>query len=98
MDPQLTTSNLNLPRAIRVEIAQGESGVYIAELPEYGVFTEADSISELPDLVNDLIYTVFDIPKELQSLVRYEPPRPINIANHLLFQKFISSEASRIFV
>ena len=46
---------------------------YFAELPEYGVFTEADSELQLDNMINDLIYELFDIPKNIQNKVRYVP-------------------------
>lgn len=88
-----------LPFEIKVRMLKGESGVIIAELPDYDIFTEADSILELDDLINDLIYVYFDIPKDLRKTIRYVPEKPrqeIDLNSHLIFQKFISSEANRI--
>lgn len=94
---------LSLPHQILVKLLPGEkSGVIIAELPEYDVFTEMDSLLELDDLINDLIYTLFEVPKEFQKAVRYEPVKPkreisADLGKQLTFLKFISSEANRIF-
>ena len=64
--------NLNLPPVIKVRIVRNASGVgYYAELPEFGVFTEANSRLELDDMVNDLIYELFDIPRSIQKKIRY---------------------------
>lgn len=100
MNKQLLEKRLNLPSSIQVNISKGTSGVWIANLPEYDIFTEADNIWEIDNLINDLVFTYFDVPKELQASVRYVPSQPkdeISIGDHLILQKFISSEAERIF-
>lgn len=94
---------LSLPHQILVKLSPGEkSGVIIAELSDYDVFTEMDSLLELDDQVNDLIYTLFEVPKEFQKAIRYEPIRSkkeisTDLGRQLTFLKFISSEANRIF-
>ncbi|MBI2012294.1 hypothetical protein HYS91_06060 [Candidatus Daviesbacteria bacterium] len=89
-----------LPSKIEVRIFKGKSGVFIAELPEYDVSTEVDSLLEIDDLINDLIYVYFDVPKEYRKAIRYmseELKKEIDLKSHLVFQKFISSEAERLF-
>lgn len=94
---------LSLPHKILVRLSPGEkSGVIIAELIEYDVFTEVDSLLELDDLINDLIYTLFEVPKEFQKAIRYEPLKSkkeisTDLGKQITFLKFISSEADRIF-
>lgn len=51
-----------------------KTGVWIANIENYEICTEADSFDELVFNVNDLIYTYFDISKKLQSEIRYLPP------------------------
>lgn len=88
-----------LPSKIKIRIFKGQSGVIIAELPDYDISTEADSILEVDDLINDLIYVYFDVPKNLRKTVRYIPEQPrqeIDLESLLIFQKFISSDAKRI--
>lgn len=100
MNKQLLEKKLNLPNSIHVNISKGKSGVWIANLPKYDIFTEADNVWEIDNLINDLVFTYFDVPKELQASIRYVPSQPkeeINIGAHLTLQKFISSEAERIF-
>lgn len=64
----------SLPEIIKVRIIKGESGAFIAKLPEYDVFTEADTLGELIDFyINDLIYALFDVPKAWQGQIRYMP-------------------------
>ncbi|MBI5452160.1 hypothetical protein HY945_01745 [Candidatus Gottesmanbacteria bacterium] len=88
-----------VPKEIEVKIVKTKGGNYIAELVKYDVFTQAKSIEELPFLVNDLIYTLFDIPKKMQSHIWFQPVRqnPLtkveNISLHyqiLASQKFDS--------
>ena len=89
-----------LPERIKVHISKGSSGVFIAELPEYDISTEADSMWEIDDLINDLILVYFDVPKEFRKEIRYVPEEPrkeIDLRAHLIFQKFISSESNRLF-
>lgn len=94
---------LQLPERIKVHISKGSSGIFIAELPEYDISTEADSIWEIDDLINDLIWVYFDVPKEFRKEIRYvryvpaEPKKEIDLSAHLIFQKFISSESNRLF-
>lgn len=65
----------DLPEEIEIKIIKTKQGNYIAELTDYDVFTQAKSFEELPYLVNDLIYTYFDIPKEVQKHIWYQPKR-----------------------
>lgn len=91
---------LQLPEKIKVLLRKGSSGVFIAELPEYDISTEADSIWEIDDLINDLICVYFDVPQEFRKEIRYvqeEPRKEIDLRAHLIFQKFISSEVNRLF-
>ena len=94
-------NGLILPSKIKIRIFKGQSGVIIAELPDYDISTEADSILEVDDLINDLIFVYFDIPENLRKVIRYIPEKPrqeIDLKSHLIFQKFISSDAKRILV
>lgn len=61
-----------LPNKIKVKIIKGKSGCFIAEIPQYDISTEADSIPELQFNINDLLYAYFEIPKELQGKVWYQ--------------------------
>jgi hypothetical protein len=95
-----TKQILQLPERIKVHISKGSSGVFIAELPEYDISTEADSIWEIDDLINDLIWVYFDVPKEFRKVIRYVPEeakKEMDLRSHLIFQKFYSSEAGRLF-
>lgn len=61
-----------LPEQIRVSISR-EDDVFVAELPEYDTFTEAHSLDELHAMINDVIYELFQIPKNLQKQINYIP-------------------------
>ena len=93
--------HFKLPSKIKVRRFRGESGVFIAELPDFDVFTEADNIWELDAQINDLIFTFFDTPEELQKQIRYvqeEPSqKPSDIEKLLFFQKFISSDLEQAY-
>lgn len=68
-----------IPALIKVDVRKGTSGVLLAKLPEYSIFTEADSLNELIFQVNDLIYTYFNIPKKYQNEILFVPPREIQL-------------------
>jgi len=91
---------INLPGNIKVRVFKGQSGCFIAELPEFDISTEANSAWEIEELVNDLIYVYFDVPKEYRKAIRYVPAdlrKTVDIKSQLIFQKFISSDAERLF-
>jgi len=89
-----TKKILELPSKIKVAIFRSTMGVYIAELPDYDLHTEADSIQELAFNVNDLIYAYFDVDKEYQKGIWYRPVDGTNQISSqksvpLVFQKFL---------
>lgn len=91
---------ISLPKSIKVKVLKGQSGCFIAELPEYNISTEADSVIEIDELVNDLIYVYFDVPKEFRKEIRYVPSssrKDISLKAQIVFQKFLSSDAQRLF-
>lgn len=62
-----------LPQQIKVDVKKGETGVLIADLPEFELFTEANDLNELFINVNDLICTYYDIPTEYHNQIRFIP-------------------------
>ena len=62
-----------LPEVIRVKINKLPKGRVFVELTDLGVFTEADNENELDFMINDLIYSYFDVPKEFQKQFHYKP-------------------------
>lgn len=70
------TSQLpKIPAVIQVGVRKGTSGVLLAKLSKFDVFTEANNLNDLIFQVNDLIYTYFDIPKKYQSDIFFMPPK-----------------------
>ena len=65
----------SLPEKIKIKLVKVDSG-FIAELPEYDVFTECSNPIDIILNVNDLIYTFFDIPKKLHGKIFYAPRPP----------------------
>lgn len=62
----------HMPKSIKVKILKEKDGNgFYAELSEYDVFTEADSEEKLDDMINDLIYDLFSVPKEFQRVIKY---------------------------
>ena len=85
---------LELPSKIKVGIFKSVMGTYIAELPEYDLHTEADTIEELAFNINDLIYAYFDVDKEYQKDIWYRPLDGTNRVSQeksvpLIFQKLL---------
>ena len=65
-----------LPDSLEVRIRKSEDGGYwvkVLNLP--GCFTQADNGEELFVMINDAVYTYFDIPeKYIPFVIRYFPP------------------------
>lgn len=86
-----------LPAIIKVKVAETPSGKYIADLPEYDVFTEVDTLGELEFYVNDLIYAFFDVPKKFQGKIWYQPIKRtkrdlLKIDAPLAYKAFLTQE------
>ena len=65
-----------LPQKIQVKVIKNrKTGVYLAELPDFDIFTESDSFSGLVFQVNDLIYTYFEVPEKNHGKIWYMPPQ-----------------------
>lgn len=84
---------MKIPPSVKVKIDTDEDGVLGATLPEYDVFTEADSYIELEANINDLIFSLFDIPRKFKKEIRFvsQPlirkfPRP---STSLMFESFV---------
>lgn len=59
--------SFNLPRKIDVSIKKGSSGVWLINIPVFGVFSEVDDASQIDSALNDLIMTYFDVPLNLRG-------------------------------
>ncbi|MCX5636120.1 MAG: hypothetical protein NTX52_00300 [Planctomycetota bacterium] len=73
----MSMNKIKLPRAIEVKVIRERGGVLFAELPEYSIFTEADTFSDLVFNVNDLVQSFFDVPEKLRANVWYSPPEEL---------------------
>jgi predicted RNase H-like HicB family nuclease len=64
------------PSEIRVHIRRSQDGGFVAEIITYsGCFTQADNFTSLMEMVNDAIYSYFEIPKRyLAHMPKYIPP------------------------
>jgi hypothetical protein len=95
-----------LPESFKINTMRNKkTGVWVAELTELDLCTEADSFFGLILNVNDLIYTYFDIPKAIQPKVFYMPPEPLeksenathlksNVENQMTFNILINPQLS----
>ena len=60
-----------LPDKLEVEIKELEDGYYFANVKNVpGCSTQAQSPEELFEMVNDAIYTYFDVPEQYQPFVQ----------------------------
>ncbi|HET6844941.1 MAG TPA: hypothetical protein VFK06_25140 [Candidatus Angelobacter sp.] len=72
------------PQEITVNVRRSEDGGFSAEILSYpNIFTEADTFSELMEMVNDALYTYFDVPEAHVSFMPTYLP-PVNFMNDLL--------------
>lgn len=67
------------PKELRVHIERSQNGKFIAEVLNFkGCITEADTFVDLIGMVNDAVYTYFEIPQRfLSSMPSYVPPANI---------------------
>lgn len=86
--------DLGLPSRIKVKIVRGGSGSYVAELPEYDIHTESESLSGLDYMINDLIYVYFDVPRKLWGKVWYKEIKTepdVDLQKLLLYRQYVTS-------
>lgn len=71
------------PKEIAVRIGTSEDGGFYADVLKYpGCHTQGETFSELIDMINDCVYTYFEIPE------RYLSYMPSYIASTQLAEKF----------
>lgn len=91
--------SFKIPSSIKVNVQKLPKGKYFAELVEYGVFTETNNENLLEKMVNDLIYTLFDIPKEDQDKFYFRPKKDIELDKMRRFFRYnISPEFNKKFL
>lgn len=86
-------NKMSLPSTIAVHIQKGDSGALVAMLDEYNAVTEASDLNELFFNVNDLIYTIFDIPKKYQNEIQFLPTMEARI-NMVRVSRGLSKQTS----
>ncbi|OHA09519.1 MAG: hypothetical protein A3B37_00845 [Candidatus Sungbacteria bacterium RIFCSPLOWO2_01_FULL_59_16] len=64
------------PHEIEARIRRSEDGGFVAETLTFpGVITEADTFSELIEMINDAVMSYFEVPREYAPFVaNYIPP------------------------
>ncbi|MEK7124569.1 MAG: hypothetical protein AAB877_02715 [Patescibacteria group bacterium] len=64
------------PSQILVRVHRSDAGDFCAEVTTFpGCFTEADTFSELIEMINDAVRTYFEIPRKYFSFMpEYLPP------------------------
>lgn len=87
---------VKLPVKIRARFFKGSSGKWVVELPKYDIVAQVDSEGDIDYMVNELVFTHFDLSDKFKQIVRYVP-RDISKkaekakVSPLIFQKFIAS-------
>lgn len=80
-----------LPEELDVKLSKNpKTRVWIAQIKNLDVFTEADDLIGLIYNVNDLIYAFFDIPKKFQHKVWYMPKPKIQLDELIKFNILLS--------
>lgn len=56
------------PHSISIKVERSKDGGFVAEIKTFpGCITQADSFSELIEMVNDAVRTYFEVPKDYSS-------------------------------
>ena len=78
-----------LPRILNVNVNRAEEDGYWAEIKEMpGCYTQADNFYDLIEMINDAIFTYFDVPKKIRkSLGQYIPEVSENAQKLAMHQK-----------
>ena len=67
------------PHEVEVRVRRSHDGGFVAEILTFkGLLTDAETFSELIEMINDAVITYFEIPKEYVSYMpNYVPPLAI---------------------
>ena len=77
-----------LPSRITVEVEKTDEGFYAKILELENCYTQADSFSELVEMVNDAVFSYLDIPEEHQEkLGLYLPAKVVEEIKRQMLQK-----------
>ena len=64
-----------LPAEVNVTVRASKDGGFVCEILTFpGAFTEADGFYELMQMINDAVYTYFDIPERYIAYMPYYNP------------------------
>lgn len=77
MASQSIHKKYNLPSSIKVSLKKSKKSGFIVILPDYeGAISYVENLSELVDVVNDLVLTYFQVPRKeaLEANFIYLPP------------------------
>lgn len=65
-----------LPHKLSVEIHKAEEGGFWAKVRELpGCNTQGDNFTDLVDMINDAIFTYFDVPQKIRGFLGYYIPQ-----------------------
>lgn len=79
-----------LPPRIRVQLVKDDGGVWASILDLPHCYTQAANVNELPEMITDLVFTHFEIPKEFRNdLGEYIPLSDNHIKLEETFRKLI---------
>jgi len=87
---------IKLPAKVGARFFKGSSGNWVVELPKYDIVAQVDSESDFDYMVNELVFTHFDLSDKFKRVVRYvrkdvsEKPQQAK-ASPVLFNKFVAS-------
>ncbi len=71
------------PKLVKVQVDRSNDGGFCAEVKTFpGCFTEANTFSELIEMVNDAVNTYLDIPRKFQPYTPTYIP-PVDVAKKL---------------
>ncbi len=87
---------IKLPAKVEAKFFKGSSGKWIVELPKYDIVAQVDSEGDIDYMVNELVFTHFNLSDKFKRVVRYvrkdfpEKPQKAN-TSPVLFDKFVAS-------
>ena len=82
-DQEINTLRALFPQEISVKVERSKDGGFVAVINTFpGCITQADSFSELIEMVNDAVRTYFEIPEQYTSYMPTYLP-PVKVAQEL---------------
>ena len=91
---------LRIPEKLKVRVTKDRSGVFTADILGYDIFTHAESVDELDQMINDLLMVFFDVPKKFHDKIvfirRKSPITKVDLNSSIVMRKFLSPEIMRL--